>query len=152
MIASMCRPGAFRHRAAGLLAAILLTVAMPSAAAAELVIRDAWIPEAPPTARMLAGYLTLSNPGDSEVVLTGAESDFGRVEIHRSEHVEGVSRMRRQDAVEVAPGETVHFRQGGLHLMIMDFERVPTAGNEIPLVLIDAEGNRWPFRATVRPR
>lgn len=147
-----CRPGIFGHPAAGLLAAILLTLAMPTAAAADLVIRDAWIPEAPPTARMLAGYLTLSNPGDGEVVVTGAESEFGRVEIHRSEQVDGVSRMRRQDAVEVAPGETVRFRQGGLHLMIMGFERAPAAGTEIPLALIDADGNRWPFRARVRPR
>lgn len=152
MIAIPRRPGACRHRAAGLLAAILLALALPAVAAADLSIRNAWIPEAPPTARMLAGYLTLSNSGDSEVVVIGAESEFGRVEIHLSEQVDGVSRMRRQDAVEVAPGETLHFRQGGLHLMIMGFERAPADGTEIPLVLIDAEGNRWPFRARVRPR
>lgn len=152
MNATSCRPRASRRPAAGLLAAILLTLATASTAAADLDIRDAWIPEAPPTARMLAGYLTLFNSGDDEIVLTGAESDFGRVEIHRSEEVDGISRMRRQDAVEVAPGETLQFRQGGLHLMIMDFERVPTAGSGIPLVLIDAEDRRWPFQARVRPR
>lgn len=123
------------------------------AAATEPVIRDAWIPEAPPTARMLAGYLTVSNPGDTPLVIVAAESDtFGRVEIHRSEEVDGVSRMRRQEQVKIPPGESVAFRRGGLHLMLMNFDQAPKTGTEVTLVLIDAAGNHWPFQARVRPR
>jgi len=52
---------------------------------------------------VLAGYLTLHNPGDRAVTVVGAESpDFERVEIHRTELRDGVARMRPGDPPRLA--------------------------------------------------
>lgn len=118
-----------------------------------LEISSAWIPEAPPTARMLAGYLDVANRGEKPLVIAGAASEaFGKVEIHRTIQVDGVARMRRQTHIEVAPGKAVHFEPGGLHLMLMRPENPPRAGDEIQLRLIDEDGSEYPFTAQVRKR
>lgn len=121
--------------------------------AAEIRISGAWIPAAPPASRMLAGYLDLHNGGSTPLVVTGAAGeDFGRVEIHRSTVVDGTARMRRQDRVEIAPGETLRFEPGGLHLMLMRPGRTLHPGDTTRLELITASGTRLDFSAEVRHR
>lgn len=116
-----------------------------------LDIRSAWIPEAPPTAGMLAGYLEIHNPGEATIVITGAGSAaFGMIEIHRTVQIDGVARMRRQERVEIPPGEAVRFEPGDLHLMLMQPEARLRAGDQVELHLIDDAGHEYPFTAEVR--
>lgn len=122
-------------------------------AAGEITIDGAWIPAAPPGSRMLAGYLDLHNGRETPLVITGAASEaFGRVEIHRSTVVDGVAKMRRQERVEVGPGQTVSFEPGGLHLMLMRPASPPKPGDVITLTLITGDDRRLPFQARIRHR
>lgn len=135
-----------------LLAGIVLGVA-DVRAETELEISGAWIPEAPPVARMLAGYLEIENRGASPVAIVGARIEgFGAVEIHHTVDADGMSRMRRQDRVEIRPGERVALEPGGLHLMLKQPDPVPRRGDRLDGVLVDAQGREWPFTAEVRPR
>jgi len=71
------------------------------------------------------------NGGDGDDRLVGAESDAAlAVEIHRTEITdEGRAVMRKLDGVELPAGETVRFRPGGLHLMlVVPVERVVVGG------------------------
>jgi periplasmic copper chaperone A len=89
-------------------------------AAGRLVVEDAWIRTAPPTAAMRAGYAVLRNAGDAPLVVTGASSDaFGDVSIHATTIENGVARMRELAAIPLAPGESVALEPGGKHLMLM---------------------------------
>lgn len=103
--------------------ALLLIAAMPLPATAQpaaVEASGAWIRIAPPGAMMLAGYLTLSNTGDTVAELESVHSDvFGAVELHRTEIVDGVSRMRAVPNLSIAPGESVQLQPGGMHLMLM---------------------------------
>lgn len=121
-----------------------------AAAAGEPVVEDAWIRSVPPTSRMTAGYLRIHNPGPQPLVIVGAESPlFGSVEVHGTTTVDGVSRMRQQESVTVAPGETASFEPGGLHLMMMQAtDAIPSSGT-IELSLVLADGERIEFRAPV---
>ncbi|PKM06061.1 MAG: hypothetical protein CVV14_13995 [Gammaproteobacteria bacterium HGW-Gammaproteobacteria-4] len=105
------------------LLALLFTAAMPSSAMAQQAVVEAngaWIRIAPPGAMMLAGYLTLTNNGDAVAELESVHSDvFGSVELHRTEIVDGVSRMRAVPSLRIAPGESVQLQPGGMHLMLM---------------------------------
>ena len=97
------------------------------------VARDAWVRAAPPDAGMTAGYLTISNPGDRPMTLTGVRSDaFERIELHATIMEDGIARMRMEEAVEIPPGETVAFEPGGRHLMMF--------GAKTPLGEDDAVG------------
>jgi copper(I)-binding protein len=76
--------------------------------------------DAPPGARMRAGYFTLENSTPMERSLVSASSNaFEVVEFHRTEEVDGQSRMRQEQSVTVGPGETVRFERFGRHLMFM---------------------------------
>ena len=123
--------------------------------AGDLNAIDPWIPEAPPSARMLAGYMELENDGAQPIRIVDARSEalFGRVEIHRSETVDGMSRMRRIPALEIPPGERVILERGGLHLMLMQPKRVPSNGETVSIDLLNEAGEVvLTIEAAVRPR
>lgn len=128
------------------------TTGAPATATASAgpAISGAWVRQVPPAARMTAGYLTITNSGSEPLVIVGAESPlFNAVEVHGTEMVDGMARMRRQDSVTVPPGGTVSFAPGGLHLMLMQaVDTIPTEG-EIPLTLLLASGERLEFAAPV---
>ncbi|NGX16945.1 copper chaperone PCu(A)C [Wenzhouxiangella sp. XN24] len=121
-----------------------------AAATGSPVISDAWIRRVPPAAHMTAGYLSISNPGAEPLVIVGVESPaFGSVELHGTIMTDGVARMREQEAVTVAPGDTVRFEPGGLHLMLMQpTDGVPTSGT-VPMTLLLEDGERIEFDAPV---
>ena len=99
-------------------------------AAAECtpVIEKPWVRAAPPGASTLAGYLVLRNPCEAAVEVSGVESrDFGMPMIHRTEVVDGVSRMRPAGKLVVPPGGELRFEPGGLHLMLMK----PRRGSQV---------------------
>lgn len=128
------------------------TAPAPTAApvATGPIISDAWIRQVPPAARMTAAYLRVHNPGTKPLVIVGAASPlFNSIEMHGTVMADGVARMRRQDTVTVAPGETVNFQPGGLHFMLMQpINNIPASGNlELSLVLDD--GERVEFTAPV---
>ncbi|WP_420393039.1 copper chaperone PCu(A)C [Acuticoccus sp.] len=108
-----------------------------SARAGDIAIEGAWVRGAPPGASVAAGYLTLTNAGEAEDVLGGAEADFaGRVELHEMTMTDGMMRMAPiEGGVVVAPGATVTLAPGGNHLMFMALERVPEPGEAVSVTL-----------------
>ena len=114
-------------------------------AAAECtpVIEKPWVRAAPPGASTLAGYLVLRNPCEAAVEVSGVESrDFGMPMIHRTEVVDGVSRMRPAGKLVVAPGGELRFEPGGLHLMLMKPRRALAEGDQASVRLVLADGRR----------
>jgi copper(I)-binding protein len=126
-----------------------LILALPASAAvgAETtcrpVIEQAWVRAAPPGAGTLAAYLVLRNPCAETVVVTDVESlDFGMPMIHRTEEVDGVSRMREAGDLSLAPGASLRFEPGGLHLMLMRPLRTLKEGDSARIRLVLADGRR----------
>lgn len=115
---------------------------------------DAWIPAAPPSARMLAGYVELVNEGADPVTINSVRAaGFEIAEIHRSVDDNGVARMRRVEQIEIPAGEAVELAPGGLHIMLMRPERVPKSGESVTIELLDDnDAIVATFDATVRPR
>jgi periplasmic copper chaperone A len=106
-------------------------------------VSDAWVRPVPPSARMTAGYLSIFNPGPETLVIVGAESEkFRSIEIHGTEMVDGVARMRRQSTVPVRAGETVSFEPGGLHLILIQPVNGVPADGSIQLSLVLEGGGR----------
>ena len=84
----------------------------------------AWVRAAPPGAVSLAGYMTLHNDGKIPMRFSWAQSDqFGMVELQRTQVVDGVSTMRPAGDQTIAPGDSLRFEPGGLHLMLMQPQR-----------------------------
>ncbi len=114
-------------------------------AAAQIGVSNAWIPQAPPGADMLAGYLTLKNEGDKAVSLLAAQSDrFRMVTLHQTVIEDGVSRMRELHLIEMAPGKEIKFSPGGMHLMLMQPRRPVAPGDRIEITFLLSDGQRVP--------
>jgi len=84
-------------------------------------IQNAWIREAPPTIKVMAGYLDIENSSDKELILLAAESDdYERIEFHQSQIENGVAKMQQQNEIIIAQYSTFSFTPGGFHLMMFN--------------------------------
>ncbi len=102
----------------------------------EIIVRDVWIREAPPGAEVHAGYLTLENHADTELVLERIVSPgFARIELHEMRVQDGRMRMRRLDRLPVPAKSSVRLEPGGTHLMLFTAAETVTAGQRVPLEL-----------------
>jgi len=129
----------------------LCGLVLPAAlyAGTPLEVEDAWIRAAPPTAQVLAGYLTLRNTGDRTLEITGARSpDFSGIEIHRTIEENGVARMVRLESIPLAPGARLRLEPGAMHLMLFDPEHPFRPGDTVRLELLYSGGS-LPFEARV---
>lgn len=127
----------------GFALACFASAAVGADAACVPVIEKPWVRAAPPGASSLAGYLVLRNPCTAAIEVSDVESrDFGMPMIHRSEVVDGVSRMRPAGKLVVPPGGALRFEPGGLHLMLMKPLRPLAEGDQASVRLVLADGRR----------
>ena len=111
---------------------------MPTLSMAEDIVEvtDAWIAEAPPTAKVLAGYMQLENKSEKGVVLTGAQSsDFESVEIHETVIKADKVSMVAHETLAISAGETIAFKPGGFHLMLMGAKKPFKVGETTEITL-----------------
>ncbi len=83
------------------------------------------------------GYFSLHNRTSTAVTLQSASSPaFARVMLHQTRIRDGQSEMQSlQDGVTVAPGESIEFVPGGMHLMLMQALQPLQVGDSVPVVL-----------------
>ncbi len=114
-------------------------------------IDEAWMRAMPPGQPTAAAYVSLRNPDAEQVLLTGASTPLaGSVEIHRSEQVDGMWRMRRLEGVPVPAGGTASMAPGGVHLMLFKMTRPLKEGDTLPLTLTFDSGERVEVDVEVR--
>lgn len=101
---------------------------------------------------MTAAYGELHNLSNKAIRLEAYDSDaFASVSLHLSVIVDGVSRMREQSNVEIAPGESLLLEPGALHLMLMRPTREVNPGDEIEIG-ISSGSERYTFKIPVEAR
>jgi copper(I)-binding protein len=124
-------------RAFGWLALPALLFATGGALGGELTISSAWARATPPGAGMGAIYLVIENGSTrSDRLLKLNTSSAAIAEVHRSEIVESIARMRAVAVLHVAPGEKVEFAPGGLHVMLTGLTKPLVAGKTVELELV----------------
>ena len=129
---------------------MLLTTASLANADSELQVNEPWIREAPPTSRVLAGYLTLVNTGDNTVTVTEISSpDFKNAEIHRTVIEDGIARMLPVEQLEIPAHGQFVLEPGGHHLMLFDPLQPLTEGETVTLSIHLNNGNQVSAKAPV---
>lgn len=114
-------------------------------------IHDAWINEAPPTVKVLAGYLNIRNNTEKTVVLTGIESSvFERIEFHLTEMNDGVAKMQKQDEIIIPAHSVFSFSPGEYHLMLFNPEQPVKTGDLVPLEISFSNGEIISITAEVK--
>ena len=125
-----------RHLSIHLITLIALCLCSIAQAADSLEITRPWIREAPPSSKVLAAYMSIYNPGDTAITISGISSpDFESVEVHRTVINAGVARMLHLEQLEVPANGNVELQPGGMHLMLFNPKRMLAAGDTVALTI-----------------
>jgi Uncharacterized protein conserved in bacteria len=120
-------------------------------AGGELQIHHAWIKEAPPGSKVMAGYMMISNQSAQPVQLTGVRCLlFEKIEFHVTEVKNNIASMHRVDAISIPAGSEFILAPGGHHLMLFNGSRQFNAGDSIPIDLLFSDGSTISVSAVVK--
>ena len=120
---------------------LTLFISLP-AVAAGLHAEHGRVPEAPPVAPVMAGYLDLVNSTSKPLTVTRASSPaFERVEIHRMSMKDGMMHMEQLQELTIPARGRLSLSPGGYHLMLIKPKKSLNAGDivEITLQLANVE-------------
>lgn len=120
---------------------VLLLTSMTSAAETGVVVENAWIREAPPSAKAMAGYMVVKNhSGSDKVLVSAASADFENVMLHRTIIEGGMAKMVHQMGITIPAKGEVIFEPNGYHVMLMGPKRVLKAGDKVEVTLKTKQG------------
>lgn len=118
------------------LAAASLGAALP-AWAAGLTITNAWSRSTPPGVTVGVAYFTLKNDtGKSDRLLKISSPIAEKVQVHRTEILDGIARMREVAVLHVEAGQELKFEPNGMHLMLMGLKKPLVEGQKFELNLV----------------
>jgi hypothetical protein len=124
--------------------AIAAALAGLPAVAGELAVVNAWSRSTPPVAKVGVVYFTLKNDTKkSDRLLKLSTPVATKVEVHRTEELDGIVRMREVAVLHVDAGKTVEFQPGGMHVMLTGLQKPLVAGTTFELeMLFEVAGPR----------
>lgn len=128
------------------------SASLPAVAQAPvLIVQDAWLRQTPGS-DVAAVYLNLRNASAQPVIVIGVRSPLAsHAMLHETSVSQGQSQMRMHERVVIAPGQTLKFSPGGLHIMLSGLKHSVNVGQSAPIVLLLAGGQQQPAVAVVRP-
>jgi copper(I)-binding protein len=119
------------------LVAFVAALAASPALAGELTVTGAWARTTPPGIPMGAAYLTIRNDTKKSDRLLKLKASVGtKAEVHRTEVIEGIARMREVSVLHLAPGERAELAPGGMHVMLMGLRKPLVEGQTFELELL----------------
>lgn len=126
-----------------LVATSVILLSLVGSAMAEVVVEDAWSRASIGINRPGAAYMKISNAGDETMVLIGLRTGLAmKPEVHLSSiNDKGVSSMLPAGEIEIAAGQTIELKPGGLHVMLMGLRQPMVEGDTFFLTLLFADDN-----------
>ncbi|MEV7090339.1 copper chaperone PCu(A)C [Streptomyces sp. NPDC093085] len=107
-----------------------LTACSSSPDAPELTVSGGYMPR--PVNDLGAGFLTVTNSGDTDDKLTSVTSDISDdITIHRTDR----QTMREVKSLDIPAGGELDLGRGGNHLMFMNLKSRPEQGQKISIEL-----------------
>ena len=120
---------------------VISVMSSPVLAKETIEISDAWIPQAPPVVKVMAGYLKIHNPTPSAIVIDRVSSAaFATVEMHQTIEKDGMARMVKKEKMTVPAKSDVIFKRGGLHLMLINPKQALKKGEKVTLEFTTSAG------------
>ena len=119
----------------------------------QIIIKDAWIQEGPPSQNVAAAFLSIENQGAADIALLSAKTAAaGAVELHKMETAGEVMKMRRLDLISVPAGSRAELRPSSLHLMLIGLSKPLRQGDEVSVTLQFSNSVQKTFRIPVKKR
>jgi copper(I)-binding protein len=129
----------------------------PTQAAATtpgVLVEDAWVRATVGSkdTTMTAAFMSLTNPGKTEIKLTSATSPVaGMVQLHEMATKDGKMVMQEKAGGIVVPAEShAHLAPSGDHVMLMELKEPLKPGDEVPLTLKFSDGSSHDLTVPVK--
>lgn len=123
-----------------LIPALLMSTSL--AQAADLTIDNAMARAVPPTAKMSAAFMTLTNNANTDLAVLSAESSVAKaVELHNNTMTDGKMKMRQVNQIDLPANQTTELKPGGLHVMLIGLNKALVEGETIDLKLNFSDGS-----------
>lgn len=136
-----------------LMSGLLVAACNGTPVSAEPVFEQAWIRAIPPGSKMTAGFGSFRNAGTEPLIITSFSSpSFGDVSLHRTESVDGVSKMREVPELSVEAGGSFILEPGGYHLMLMMPVTPIQPGELVTIEFHSSDGRNFRFEIPVERR
>ncbi len=121
------------------LACLLAMLRLAQAASPTVTVEKPWMRYLLPSLPA-AGYMTLTNSGNTDAVLTGAASPAcGMLMLHKSQDDSGMAMMMNLQTITIPANGSVTFAPGGYHLMCMQPKM--KIGDQLPITLNFQDGS-----------
>lgn len=134
---------------------MLLITSLPAIALGKtpaITFSQAWIQEAPPNARVLAGFMQITNNSDRKVTITSADSDtFRKIEFHRTVQEKGMAGMQRQQQLIIPASGQLKLEPGSYHLMLIQPSKRLKTGDIVNIEFTIQNIDKLSVKLTVRP-
>ena len=121
-------------------------------AVVDVTIANAWARTSPMSAEMGAAYFDITSPIDDALVKAEVDMSVAMMaQIHETTMKDdGTMGMQEVDEVSLPAGETVSFKPGGYHVMLMNLKAPLETGSTVTLTLELKSGATVTVDAEVR--
>ncbi len=116
-----------------------------------IVVKNAWVREAPPVAKVLAAYLSIENhTGKARALTSVASPAFDKIEFHKTVQKDGMASMEQQDKLFISAESAITLEPNGTHLMLFNPAKPLKAGDKVNFVLTFSDGTNVTTDAVVK--
>lgn len=104
--------------------------------APKIEIEGAWVRALPPTVKNSVAYMTINNNSENEDRLLSVHSPLAAsAEVHEYFTENGLEMMRPVNELGIPAQGSLLIEPRGLHIMLLDIEKVPKVGDQVALTL-----------------
>jgi len=127
--------------------------AAPARDESDVLIRNGWVQESPPSQTITAAYMTIENHTGADIALRSASTEVAQtVELHKMELVDGMMKMHRVENINIPAGGTAELKPGGYHLMVIGLKKELKEGDKVTITLEFSSDRRETITIPVKPR
>ncbi len=117
----------------------------------SLKIINGWIPEAPPGASVMAGYMEIKNTTSQAIDIIGISSPaFKQVEMHLSKETDGFAKMLPQKKISIAAHGKRILKSGSYHLMLIKPKKWLKQGDKVTLNFLLSNKNTLTINLSIK--
>lgn len=134
-----------------LIVGIILSSSTLAHTGGGLVVKDAWVREAPANAKVMAAYMKIENHTDKDRTLVSVSSSaFDRIEIHDTVEKDGMATMVQQHKLPIKAQGELLLQPNGMHFMLFNPKKALKAGDSVTFTLKFANGSTAMTNAKVK--
>ena len=134
-----------------ILSILLMIVAQIASSQETMIINDAWVREVPPGSSVSAAYMTIQNKGSDDKLIAISSDVSESAELHTSKVDDnGVASMEMVKVLEIPSGNTVEFKPGGMHIMLIGLNESLVGKESIDLTLDFSEAGEMQIVVPVK--